>query len=70
MFKYFAKKYAVRCVNDIIKTIQKKCDIDKWHAKITKIVAFLQKVLKTLDDKVITDEEAEIIVDETKKLFD
>lgn len=70
MVKYFAKKYAVRCVNDLIKAIQKKCDIDKWHAKITKIVAFLQKVLQALDDKVITDEEADMIVDETKKLFD
>lgn len=67
--KWFAKKYAVSLVNDAIKAIQDKVDIDIWISRINKVIAYLQSILKKLEDKKITADEADAIIDETKELF-
>ena len=69
MFKWFAKKYAVSVVNDLIKKLNGKYDIECYRTRIMKVLAYLNNLLEVLDDGEVTSEEADKIIEETIKLF-
>lgn len=70
MIKWFARRYALSLVNDALESIKDKEQVNVWKAKIQKILDFLQTLMKALDDNQISQEEADQIVDGTKKLFE
>ena len=69
MFKWIAKKYCVSLVNDCIAHLNSKVDIEKYRSKILSILNVLNSLLAFLDDKQISADEADIIVEQTKQLF-
>ena len=69
LIKAIAKKYAVSLVNDVIRSIDKKCDIDFYRQKILKVMRFLNNLMDYLEDKTIDGDEADKIIEETKELF-
>ena len=69
MIKYFAKKYVVGLVNDLLddykSNIEKaKLTLELWVKRIDKILNTLRSMLNKLDDNKITDEEVEEITTE------
>ena len=69
VIKTIAKKYAVNLVNDVIRSIDKKCDVDFYRQKILKVMRFLNNLMDYLEDKTIDGDEADKIIEETKELF-
>lgn len=64
MIKYFAKKYVISLVNDLLNDykddIEKaKLTLELWVKRIDKILNTLRSMLNKLDDNKITDEEVE-----------
>lgn len=68
IIKFFAKKYIVSIVNDLIDAAKKKVDIKGWKIKVKNVIAFCNLLLETLDDDKISDDEADKIVDAALKL--
>lgn len=69
IIKYFAKKYALAAVNEGIKAIQAKKDLEPYKAKVKEILAACTMLSLALDDNEITKEEAEAVCDAVKALF-
>ena len=69
LIKAIAKKYAVNLVNDVIRSIDEKCDVDFYRQKILKVMRFLNNLMDYLEDKNIDGDEADKIIEETKELF-
>ena len=69
LIKAIAKKYAVSLVNDVIRSIDEKCDVDFYRQKILKVMRFLNNLMDYLEDKTIDADEADKIIEETKELF-
>jgi DNA mismatch repair ATPase MutL len=69
LIKWFAKKYAVNIVNDMLKSISEKTDIQKYKDKTNMILEYLTNLMKVLEDNQVTNEEAEKIIDKTKEFF-
>ena len=69
LIKAIAKKYAVNLVNDVIRSIDEKCDVDFYRQKILKVMRFLNNLMDYLEDKNIDADEADKIIEETKELF-
>ena len=69
MFKWFAKKYAVSVVNDLIKKLNGKYDVECYRARVMKVLKYLNNLLEVLDDGEVTGEEADKIIEETSALF-
>lgn len=69
MFKWIAKKYAVSLVNDFIKKLNSKYDIESYRTRILSILKFLNNLLEILDDGEVTVDEADKIIEATKQLF-
>ena len=69
MIKYFAKKYVIGLVNDLLNDykddIEKaKLTLELWVKRIDKILNTLRSMLNKLDDNKITDEEVEQVTNE------
>ena len=69
LIRYFAKKYVLSLVNDGIKAIQAKTDLEPYKAKVRQALEACTALSKALDDDVITKEEAEAVCDAVKALF-
>lgn len=69
LIKAIAKKYAVNLVNDVIRSVDEKCDVDFYRQKILKVMRFLNNLMDYLEDKTIDGDEADKIIEETKELF-
>lgn len=70
LIKYFAKKYIVQVINDLLESAKsKKTDIKLWKNRTKNIIAFCHLVLETLEDDNISSEEADKIIESAKKLF-
>lgn len=69
LVKYFAKKYAISIINDVIESAKSKVDIETWKTKIKNVMAFCNLLLETLDDDKLTDDEADKIIDSAVKLI-
>lgn len=70
MIKYFAKRWTIKQLNSLLDCLKSKQNTEVWKARISKILAFLQKVMSVLEDNVVSDEEADQVIDEAKKLFE
>lgn len=68
IIKFFAKKYIVSIVNDLIDAAKKKVDIQGWKIKVKNVIEFCNLLLETLDDDKISNDEADKIVDSALKL--
>ena len=69
MIKFFAKKYVIGIVNDLL--VEHKENVDKmkdtlkvWISRIDKVLFALRSMLTKLDDNQITDEEVEKTIEE------
>lgn len=69
MIKFFAKKYVIGIVNDLL--VGHKENVDKvkdtlntWISRIDKVLFALRSMLTKLDDNQITDEEVEKTIEE------
>ena len=69
LLKWFAKKYVVSIVNDILDAAKSKVDIQTWKTRVKNAIAFCTLLLETLDDDKLTAEEADKIVDSATKLI-
>ena len=69
MFKWLAKKYVVGLVNDLIKKLNGKYDVECYRTRIMNVLKYLNNLLEVLDDGEVTSEEADKIIEETIKLF-
>jgi DNA mismatch repair ATPase MutL len=69
IIKYFAKKYALSLINDLIANLQNKADIQRYKDKTNNVLKVLTTLMRILDDNTISQEEADQIIDETKNLF-
>ena len=61
--KWFAKKYVISIINDVIEAAKSKVDIDIWKQRVKNVIAFCNLLLETLDDDKLTAEEADKIID-------
>lgn len=69
MIKWFAQKYLISLVNDLLEEYKEDIDRAKdilkvWIARIDKILYTLRSLLKKLEDNQITDEEVEEVTKE------
>lgn len=69
MIKFFAKKYAIGIVNDLL--VEHKENVDKvketlnvWVSRIDKVLFALRSMLAKLADDKITDEEVEKTIED------
>ena len=69
LFKYFAKKYIISIINDVIEAAKSKVDIEIWKQRVKNVIAFCNLLLDTLDDDKITAEEADKIIDSATNLI-
>lgn len=67
--KWFAKKYAVSLVNDMLEKLQEHADIQKYKEKTDDVLQYLCQIMNVLEDNKVTQEEAEKIIESTKDLF-
>ena len=61
--KWFAKKYVISIINDVIEAAKSKVDIETWKQRVKDVIEFCNLLLETLDDDKLTAEEADKIVD-------
>ena len=66
--KWFAKKYVISIINDVIEAAKSKVDIDNWKLRVKNVIAFCNLLLETLDDDKLTAEEADKIIDSATDL--
>ena len=69
LFKYFAKKYIISIINDVIEAAKSKVDIEIWKQRVKNVIAFCNLLLETLDDDKLTAEEADKIIDSATNLI-
>lgn len=69
IIKYFAKKYVVSIINDLISAAKKKTDLNLWKIRVKNVIAFCNLLLETLEDDQISGEEADKICESACKLF-
>ena len=69
IIRYFAKKYALKAVNDGIKAINAKTDLAPYKAKVKLVLEACAAISKALEDNEITKKEAEAVVESVKALF-
>ena len=67
--KFFAKKYVVSIVNDILDAASKKTDIELWKSRVKKVIQFCQRLSDALDDNKLTAEETDSIIDSATQLI-
>ena len=67
--KWFAKKYVISIINDVIEAAKSKVDIDTWKQRVKNVISFCNLLLETLDDDKLTAEEADKIIDSATKLI-
>ena len=67
--KWFAKKYVISIINDVIEAAKSKVDIETWKLRVKNVIAFCNLLLETLDDDKLTAEEADKIIDSATKLI-
>ena len=67
--KFFAKKYVISIINDMLEAAAKKTDIELWKARVKKVIQFCQRLSDALDDNKLTAEESEKIVDAATSLI-
>lgn len=61
--KWFAKKYVISIINDVIEAAKSKVDIETWKQRVKNVIEFCNLLLETLDDDKLTADEADKIVD-------
>ena len=69
IIKYFAKKYVISIINDMLEAAAKKTDIELWKARVKKVIQFCQYLSDALDDNKLSAEESEKIVDAATSLI-
>ena len=69
LFKYFAKKYIISIINDVIEAAKSKVDIEIWKQRVKNVIAFCNLLLETLDDDKLTADEADKIIDSATNLI-
>ena len=67
--KFFAKKYVISIINDLLEAAAKKTDIELWKSRVKKVIQFCQRLSDALDDNKLTAEESEKIVDAATSLI-
>ena len=67
--RYFAKKYIISIINDVIEAAKRKVDIEIWKQRVKDVIAFCNLLLETLDDDKITADEADKIIDSATNLI-
>ena len=69
VIKWFAKKYVISIINDVIEAAKSKVDIETWKQRVKNVIAFCNLLLETLDDDKLTAEEADKIIDSATSLI-
>lgn len=69
MFKWLAQRFILKQLNRCLESLDKKYDLDTYVFKVKKIVGFLTLLLSKLEDKQITKEESEELLQQVKELF-
>lgn len=69
MIKWFAKKFILGKVNEVLTTLKSNESVIAYKLKITQIVNFLNNLLSYLEDYEISDDEADKVIEECKSLF-
>lgn len=74
MIKFFAKKYLIGLVNDLLEEYKEdighaKDILNIWISRIDKILFTLRSLLSKIEDNQITDEEVEQTTTEITKLI-
>ena len=69
MFKWLAQRFILKQLNRCLESLDKKYDLDTYVFKVKKIVGFLTLLLSKLEDKQITKEESEELLQQAKELF-
>lgn len=69
IIKFFAKKYVISIINDVIESAKSKVDIETWKLRVKNVIAFCNLLLETLDDDKLTADEADKIIDSATKLI-
>ena len=67
--KFFAKKYVISIINDMLEAAAKKTDIELWKSRVKKVIQFCQYLSDALDDNKLSAEESEKIVDAATSLI-
>ena len=45
LIKYFAKKYIISIINDVIEAAKRKVDIEIWKQRVKDVIAFCNLLL-------------------------
>ena len=69
MIKWFAKKFILGKVNEVLAKLKSNESVIAYKLKITQIVNFLNNLLSCLEDYEISDDEADKVIEECKSLF-
>ena len=69
IIRYFAKKYVISIINDVIEAAKSKVDIETWKQRVKNVIAFCNLLLETLDDDKLTADEADKIIEETMEKY-
>lgn len=69
MIKWIVKKYALSFVNDALKKINEKTDIEKYRSKTQDVVWVFNHILDALKDNQISQEEYDKIILAVENLF-
>lgn len=69
VIKWFAKKYIISIINDVIEAAKSKVDIEIWKHRVKNVIAFCNLLLETLDDDKLTADEADKIIDSATNLI-
>ena len=66
--KWFAKKYVISIINDVIEAAKSKVDIETWKQRVKNVIQLCNLLLETLDDDKLTEDETDKIIDSVKEL--
>ena len=69
ILKWFAKKYVISIINDLIEAAKSKVDIEIWKQRVKNVITFCNLLIDTLDDDKLTAQEADKIIDSATKLI-
>ena len=74
MIKWFAKKYLIGKVNDLLdlnqdNVVKTKNALDTWIGRIEKILACLKAILSKLDDNKLDSDEIDDAVEEVNQVI-
>ena len=69
MIKYFAKKWIIKQINQLLVDIKDNEKVIYWKNKILDIIRFLNNIQTILEDNNISEDEADKVIEECKKLF-